>query len=641
MPRRHAHSPAELPQRPETWGLGVFQLRFWVGNSDEQPRRPWTVMILDLDNDVLLTPDLLDHSPDPDEIHAALYKVMNKPPKGAGRPRRPARLLCSDPDLTAGLAPALAQLGIACDTRPLPMLPEIVKDLEATLRRGEPENPGLLSMEGVTPELAGGVFAAATEFYRQAPWIHVLNEQAFRLRVPVDGGRERIAVVMGNAGVEYGLAVYNDWADVETIYLGVDDPAEAVPQHGGMAMFYETIDHLPFDDVDALEHYHWAVAGEQAFPVPILVSRDIERRMQRPEAQDLVWLEAALLAIPGLVNDHLVSDGQGDYRPFETQLTVATRAGPATVFAKYPAGVIPRDQRPLHQPDLDWPGEEGKEREKDGAAEELPVFDRRMMEGEMAKLVAQIPGAKPAGDKKLQKAQALMYTAWETDNPARRISLAHRALSISPDCADAYVLLAEEEADTTARALALYEKSMAAGEHALGPGYFKHEAGRFWGILETRPYMRARQGVADCLWKLNRRDEALGHYRDLLRLNAEDNQGIRYLAALLLLDMERDGQVLKLLKQFKEDTSAAWLYTWALVLFRQNGASAVADRRLKKALKLNKFVPAYLLGHKRVPNRLPDYMGLGDDAEAAHYAGDYLNHWRRTPGAVKWLESQL
>jgi len=341
------------------------------------------------------------------------------------------------------------------------------------------------------------------------------------------------------------------------------------------------------------------------------------------------------------VNDHLAAVGPGDFTPFETQVMVATHAGPAAVCVSYPAGVLPRDQRPMHEPDLEWPDEEWPEGEEDEAAGALPFFDRRMMEGEMAKLVAQIPGAMPAGDKKLQKAQALMYRAWETDNPAKRISLAHKALSISPDCADAYVLLAEEEADTVARALALYEQGLAAGEQALGPEYFEHEAGRFWGLLETRPYMRARQGVAECLWKLGRRDEALGHYRELLRLNTQDNQGIRYLAALLLLDLERDGEVLKLLRQFKEEVSAAWLYTWALVAFRQKGASVEADRRLKKALKWNKFVPAYLLGHKRVPNRMPAYIGLGDDDEAAAYASDYLNHWRRTPGAVQWLETHF
>jgi hypothetical protein len=52
-------------------------------------------------------------------------------------------------------------------------------------------------------------------------------------------------------------------------------------------------------------------------------------------------------------------------------------------------------------------------------------------------------------DPQLKKAQDLMYQAWEESNPARRIVLAHRALEISPDCADAYVLLAEEEAGTS------------------------------------------------------------------------------------------------------------------------------------------------------------------------------------------------
>lgn len=36
--------------------------------------------------------------------------------------------------------------------------------------------------------------------------------------------------------------------------------------------------------------------------------------------------------------------------------------------------------------------------------------------------------------------------------------------------------------------------------------------GHFWGILETRFYMRARAGLAEALWELGERDAAiLGH----------------------------------------------------------------------------------------------------------------------------------
>jgi len=35
-----------------------------------------------------------------------------------------------------------------------------------------------------------------------------------------------------------------------------------------------------------------------------------------------------------------------------------------------------------------------------------------------------------------------------------------------------------------------------------------------------------------------------------------------------------------------------WLYTWALMEFRQRGAGRAADRRLKAALKYNKHAPA-------------------------------------------------
>jgi tetratricopeptide (TPR) repeat protein len=196
-----------------------------------------------------------------------------------------------------------------------------------------------------------------------------------------------------------------------------------------------------------------------------------------------------------------------------------------------------------------------------------------------------------------------MYHAWEENSPARRITLAHEALGLSADCADAYVLLAEEEADSVKRALELYKQGVDAGARALGTKYFEENAGDFWGLLETRPYMRARQGLAETLWRLKRYEEAIEHYHELLRLNLGDNQGNRYALLDLLIQFEHYEEALDLLDQYRDEWSAVWLYSRALLEFQRNGASAAAKRILRQAIEENRFVPAYLIGQKRVPNR--------------------------------------
>ena len=151
------------------------------------------------------------------------------------------------------------------------------------------------------------------------------------------------------------------------------------------------------------------------------------------------------------------------------------------------------------------------------AAPALP--DRRAME----RFLAAIGGR--GGDDPTGKAQDVMYEAWEQTSSRSRIALARKALGISPLCADAYVLLAEEAARSLEEARDHYAKGVEAGELALGPEGFAEYEGEFWGFLETRPYMRARLGLALTLLKLGDEDGAIGHFRDMLRLNPNENRG--------------------------------------------------------------------------------------------------------------------
>ncbi len=292
----------------------------------------------------------------------------------------------------------------------------------------------------------------------------------------------------------------------------------------------------------------------------------------------------------------------------------------------------------------------------------LPVFDRRALErglADIGRLLSEqnfetieqaneflqqlaASGKIPSAPKltPLEQAQDLMYEAWEATGK-RRAELARQALAISSDCADAYVLLAEETAHSLEEAKDLYEQGVKAGERALGPEAFKEDVGHFWGILETRPYMRARAGLAQCLWLLGEKQQAIAHYTEMLRLNPGDNQGIRYLLLDCLLQVNDDEAVGKLLEQYKDDAMAAWLYPRALWLFRQKGPGKQANAALKKALKQNPYVPDYLIGRRRLPRLKPAFIGWGDENEAIDYATTAIEHWRKTPGALDWLASNL
>ncbi len=180
---------------------------------------------------------------------------------------------------------------------------------------------------------------------------------------------------------------------------------------------------------------------------------------------------------------------------------------------------------------------------------------------------------------------------------------------------------------------------MEAGRRALGEDFLTdpENIGDFWGILETRPYMRAMEGLATVQWELGQPEKAEQQYRELLRLNPGDNQGIRYLLLNLLFDMGQIEQALALLNEYKEDWSADMAYSAALLTFREKGDVLEAKQALKHAFEVNQHVPNYLTGRKRIPSERSNMITMGGEDEADNYASAYLNHWRKTPGAVDWL----
>lgn len=259
--------------------------------------------------------------------------------------------------------------------------------------------------------------------------------------------------------------------------------------------------------------------------------------------------------------------------------------------------------------------------------EEMETFLNSLIGSRIPETVAETP---------LERAQELIYEAEDTILPAKRQQLARQALEISPDCADAYAILAEAERSPL-KQLELLEQAMAAGERAIGAEDFQQMTGHFWGILETRPYMRACAAVAGLSWMLGRHERAIELYQHMLRLNPNDNQGVRFILTNCLLEKDAYDALDVLLKQFKNDITANWAYSSALLTFARYGRGARADKALARAIKVNAFVPDYLLRRKRMPKELPDHIGFGDNSEAVDYVALSIRAWEHTPGALDWL----
>jgi tetratricopeptide (TPR) repeat protein len=238
-------------------------------------------------------------------------------------------------------------------------------------------------------------------------------------------------------------------------------------------------------------------------------------------------------------------------------------------------------------------------------------------------------------DHQVNGAQGIAFDAMEATGK-ERLTLAGKALQASPLAVDAWGILASEAPDGAPFTLDLWRQAVAAGEVFIGPWRMAAWRGEFWSIIETRPYMRARQGLAFELRRQGMVAEAIDTLRGTLALNPNDNTGARYILLDWLLEAGADAEAAALHAAYEEDSSAAWHYGAVLLAFRSGGEAKAAEA-LPAALGNNPHVPGLLLGRVPMPAESPEYYSPGDADEATVYCETAAEGWRAAPGALDWL----
>jgi len=238
------------------------------------------------------------------------------------------------------------------------------------------------------------------------------------------------------------------------------------------------------------------------------------------------------------------------------------------------------------------------------------------------------------------EAQELAFDAMEAESEAEARKLAKRALRKDPDCVDALVVLAGIESDSPKKMIEALQNAVAAGERSLGAEFFKENKGHFWGLLDTRPYMRALEQLAALLRAEGINLDAIKHYEKMLVLNPNDNQGVRDPLLGLYLALGSLDEAGKLLHTYKDDASAN--FAWGRVLERfLSGDLRGAAAALKKARETNSFVELYLSGPKNLPGEMPDMYSPGSEEEAILCLDNMALAWGNFKPAILWLMEQL
>lgn len=225
----------------------------------------------------------------------------------------------------------------------------------------------------------------------------------------------------------------------------------------------------------------------------------------------------------------------------------------------------------------------------------------------------------------INKAQDLIYDAWENNSAVQRKRLAQKALSIDPLCADAYHLLAEE-ADSLSQEIDYCQKGIQAFEDRFDETFFVQNKGHFWGLIETRPYIRLLSSLGEALWASGKEQQAIEQYESILRLNEMDNLGVRYLLITWLLIQKELDKADTLIKRYPED-SAFMLFSELYLLIADGADKKKINALWQRANEANPYVIDYLTFHKTMPEEMPEFYQIGEETEAIYYFSMAYELW--------------
>lgn len=235
------------------------------------------------------------------------------------------------------------------------------------------------------------------------------------------------------------------------------------------------------------------------------------------------------------------------------------------------------------------------------------------------------------------EADALFYKALDATNSESRGKTLEAALAKNPRHIDAIVELAQLCADDDT-AFFLLSRAIEFGEEDL-EDELRNDAGHFWGLHHTRPFMRAKQAIAERYFEAGELGDAADEMEQMLRLNPNDNQGMRWMLMEVYCRADRLDDAERLLQQYPDDGMPFLSFTGLLIRFRKEGDSSELRTSLREQADWNPHIVPRLLEPSLISHESFAMFSPKSPEEADLYCQQFLSVWKATPGAITWLRS--
>ncbi len=189
--------------------------------------------------------------------------------------------------------------------------------------------------------------------------------------------------------------------------------------------------------------------------------------------------------------------------------------------------------------------------------------------------------------------------AENANSKEQALKFAKKAVQLDQDNLDAKKMVEEITTEHPYEMVGKYQKLIEYGKTVMDKkGYMNEDSiGDYWGISETRPFIRLYSSYLDLLVNCGMMRMATTVGEEIIRYNTNDNLGIRYILMHVYAYLEDEKSMLALYKKYDEHDESQMILPISIIYYKLGDFEKAAEylRRLTKTNKdTGRFIRAFV-----------------------------------------------